>query len=1051
MGPIGIQGERGEPGPAGRPGNDGAAGTDGKDGLPGRDGSYVDTAVVNGNGHLLLGLSDGQVIDVGRVVGPVGATGERGATGLPGEPGVDGAAVLSGPRAPQESDGEEGDHWIDISSAEFGFYKKSGEGWTKLANLRQPARDPRVGPVVGGGPGGEGGGGVDGIQEIIGGNGIATNRISASTWSVRAQIDSAKGLTFGGDNQIEIKIGDGLEFDADTGELVSTGGGGKESQPFIDWFQFKVIERSDRFDYDPLFETNANAQTVWEYQLDLQGDGTFVTFEDIPEETRIEIGYYSTPTVSHLRLKKTDAQEGTYPNARARFQVTSELNGTVNVDQTCGLPAWENGECDYGNNPFASLESRVDTGEQVQETLIQAVETIQVQGQLVQLHIENIDADQIQQFEDIEELNTEVNEIKAEQIEQNTEINDIKAEQIDQNNELISLQNQIDDLAIEKGRPARYTVVNVDGTPVTRSGEIGVASSNPTEITAISLGLTDLDDQLTKEVHVGDIIELVDSVTSATVTFICTDAQTAPTLIGVEYQEGANTIEVGDEELVYIYPQNEEGVTKEYVDEQDELRLALTGGTMSGVLHVLLEPNWEDEATSKSYVDNVAATTLASVLAQNYATETYVDNAISDINLDQFATEDYVDQAIADIDLDFLPLSGGTVDGLTTITNTRAGADNSYVFNVLGPRLPEGQTSAFRVTASGSVKAGHSTVSPFLAEANNDVITKGFLANALGEGEFLGNYYTKAEVDQLDSLHLKRYGNNDVATGAQDEGNTFRIRGIKEEGNYFTCISINNESMGLYNVRPPEETHHAANREYVDNAVDDAPYLPLSGGTLSDRLFFERRSGVNLIISPNASDTSSSVYACNGGAVRFRSLPGEDVNQSSTHLSYGKLDNGDPGTYIYHLQDPEDELWAANKRYVDTQVQNAIANFSTSERFYKMARGNTAQAKSVTFYESSGFFYYYIDVNPDQGRVIGAPGNFGFKDCALPFKIGWIQSSGAENIMVSAVATLIRKTTGGANHFFQVAVDPGRDDCLIHDPYTVPQGSTCVVTLSGIL
>ena len=96
-------------------------------------------------------MTDGSIIDVGRVVGPAGATGERGPTGLPGNDGGDGAAVLSGPRAPTQDDGKENDHWIDISSAEFSFFKKNGEGWNKLANLRQPARDPRVGPVAGGG------------------------------------------------------------------------------------------------------------------------------------------------------------------------------------------------------------------------------------------------------------------------------------------------------------------------------------------------------------------------------------------------------------------------------------------------------------------------------------------------------------------------------------------------------------------------------------------------------------------------------------------------------------------------------------------------------------------------------------------------------------------------------------------------------------------------------------------------------------------------------------------------------------------------------------
>ena len=127
-----------------------------------------------------------------------------------------------------------------------------------------------------------------------------------------------------------------------------------------------------------------------------------------------------------------------------------------------------------------------------------------------------------------------------------------------------------------------------------------------------------------------------------------------------------------------------------YVDAQDNLKLNLTGGTMSGDLHVLLEPNWEDAATSKSYVDNLAATNLALVWAQGYATEEYVDQAIADINLDEGGGGGG----------DYLPLSGGTVDGLLTVINNGASADNAYTFNVQGSRMPEGANSAFRVTAS---------------------------------------------------------------------------------------------------------------------------------------------------------------------------------------------------------------------------------------------------------------------------------------------------------------------------------------------------------------
>ena len=138
-GPIGPRGEQGVDGRAGRAG---AAGTSGQDGLPGLPGTSVDTAVVNANGHLLLGFTDGSIIDVGRVVGPAGESGERGPTGLPGQAGQDGTAVLSGPRAPTQDDGVEGDHWIDISSAEFSFFKKSGEGWQLLAQLAATGQEP---------------------------------------------------------------------------------------------------------------------------------------------------------------------------------------------------------------------------------------------------------------------------------------------------------------------------------------------------------------------------------------------------------------------------------------------------------------------------------------------------------------------------------------------------------------------------------------------------------------------------------------------------------------------------------------------------------------------------------------------------------------------------------------------------------------------------------------------------------------------------------------------------------------------------------------------
>ena len=167
VGPQGVVGPKGDPGPPGRDGRNGKDGLQGEIGPSGQDGVSLDTAVVNSNGHLLLGLTNGSVVDVGRVVGPAGATGERGLTGLSGPAGIDGNSCITGFEPPSQDLGNEGDSYIDCSSAEFAFYRKSGGDWTNIANLRQPAKDRLVGAGAnaggstgnGGSGGGSGGGG----------------------------------------------------------------------------------------------------------------------------------------------------------------------------------------------------------------------------------------------------------------------------------------------------------------------------------------------------------------------------------------------------------------------------------------------------------------------------------------------------------------------------------------------------------------------------------------------------------------------------------------------------------------------------------------------------------------------------------------------------------------------------------------------------------------------------------------------------------------------------------------------------------------------------
>jgi len=81
-GPRGEKGDKGEPGRPGLDGKHGVDGAKGKDGLDGKDGadgkdgvSVVD-ATVDMDGHLVLTLSNGELIDAGEVVPDNLSTGE---------------------------------------------------------------------------------------------------------------------------------------------------------------------------------------------------------------------------------------------------------------------------------------------------------------------------------------------------------------------------------------------------------------------------------------------------------------------------------------------------------------------------------------------------------------------------------------------------------------------------------------------------------------------------------------------------------------------------------------------------------------------------------------------------------------------------------------------------------------------------------------------------------------------------------------------------------------------------------------------------------------
>ena len=169
-----------------------------------------------------------------------------------------------------------------------------------------------------------------------------------------------------------------------------------------------------------------------------------------------------------------------------------------------------------------------------------------------------------------------------------------------------NLQDQIDELGVTKGKVARYTTENTAGTPVARPGQLSVNTTYPPNVILVSFGIEDSDGVLTKPMADGDIIEFVDASSSKVSRYQITDATAAPTAISVTYISGNNDFLRDEEEQVYIYPQNATGASKEYVDEQDALKLNLTGGAVTGPITFAGSIDLPETLANKEYVDSVA-------------------------------------------------------------------------------------------------------------------------------------------------------------------------------------------------------------------------------------------------------------------------------------------------------------------------------------------------------------------------------------------------------------------------------------------------------------
>jgi hypothetical protein len=403
--------------------------------------SVVSAAIIEGS--LIIGLSDGSVINCGFVQGPQGLSGPQGPMGATGDSGTDGNTILTFAGTPGNEMGSDGDYAIDNVNWRI-YGPKAGGVWGKAKemlpgpeNILENGRAPS---------GGSGGGSMGGSGSGGGGGIVYTNTVQLTN-PTRTLLRSTA--------------------------------------------NYKIIPNA------PTGSTNQEDANNWAF------GSVFDNFDAaIPVATGV---LPPTPLAGF-----TDNWDG-----RLWFDSSEEELTLYIYNNGVWIPA----------APPVSLDSINAT----------------------------IDAALITQSEIL------------------TRVSDGEAAQTALISETVNLQNQIDDLAVTKGSVARYKITATSIGAASRNGELYVMSPNAADVQAMSFAPFDLNGQPTKPCNVGDIIELVEAVALASIGEVTRYRIVSGdyNALTVEYLGGTNNFVVDETQEVYIYPQNEAGASKDYVDAQD--------------------------------------------------------------------------------------------------------------------------------------------------------------------------------------------------------------------------------------------------------------------------------------------------------------------------------------------------------------------------------------------------------------------------------------------------------------------------------------------------